>query len=110
VRVLIDLSPPLLVEAIIHLLRRSNIVICMDLAADRGESGPVEIAITDRTRLSRVGAQLVVRLPGEPPPRRRRTLPAVADEATPDVVDLTDVSDLVRLVDDFADGVKHWRR
>lgn len=108
VRVLVDVSPSLLAETITRLLRRPDVVICLDPAAENGDSGPVEIAITDHRRIASTGADLVLRIPAEP--RSVGTArPEDTDALSGNVIDLTDLADLVRLVGDFADGVRPMR-
>jgi hypothetical protein len=104
VRVLIDVSPPLLAEAISRLIRRPDIVTYIDLAADRGHSEPVEIAITDGVRLATAPADLVIRVPAEPTAVRKSIVNM--DSSAPNVVDLSDLYELVSLVGGFVNGRK----
>ena len=109
VRVLIAVSPSLLAETITRLLRRPDIVICMDPAAEHGTSGPVEIAITDGPRLASTVAALVLRVPVEPGPPGSSAGASDTDAASDNVIDLTDLGELLRVVGQVADGVRPTR-
>lgn len=102
VRVLVDVTPPLLSETISRLIRRPELI--CDIASETdGAGGPntYAIAITDGLRLPPPSTELVITLP---PPKEGAAVAQAAGgpHASPREIHVETVAELMAVMDELA--------